>query len=225
MRKELLLSHRLEKKHDCSTTSLYALLQNLPDQQTIDALFRNTYSLKDLATMVSLEFKRQGILTGFTPIDYHGERRNPSDFFRNYIDRIKHGPYAGDFIGGLMLTKRINNSAHVIAITNIHKGKTPKATIVDTAFHEIKPLIRKVPLEYLDRHIASPDGPGVRAFAIAGIPYNPTIDYHTAQTLEIPTYWEYEMITEQEEWYREKLIEQSNRLNSSSLSEDSRSFE
>lgn len=217
MGKELAQNHLFETQHDCSTTALHALLLEQPESKTIEALWNNTYSLQEMMRMLSLEFKRQGILTGYMAIEETEDPR-PSRFFKQFYHQLKHGPYMGDFIGGLMLTKPVYGNRHVIAISSIHNTDRPKATIIDTAPLIPQPLIRKVPLSYLDKRIADEDEMSYRAIAIAGKPYTLQHNYFDSMQERLE-HWRYIETYDEDIAYRDTLLQRAQLLNEANLFE------
>lgn len=203
MGKELAQNHFHDIESDCATISLHALLTHAPQSESIQALFHNAISLTDIMKILSLEYKTHGIMTAHMSIEETEDPR-PSRFFKQFYHQLLHGPYLGDFIGGLMLTKSRVGIRHVIAISNIHETDNPKATIVDSAPLHEQPLVRKVPLEYLDRRIVQEDTLSSRAIAIVGKPYDITIDYFDPD--ESLQHWEYIQSYDLDSLYRQDLL-------------------
>jgi hypothetical protein len=159
--------YSLRDSADCASTSFSALLPNDANRKTLAAVYNNAFNLEDVAAMISYEHLKNNILASSVRMP---DGMKPSHFFRRIAHELRHGTSSANFIGGLMLLRE-EDERHLIAITNIHEGKSPGAKIVDTAAPEFDlPVIRKVPLDWLDRKVEPiiPYIIGTKAIAFVG---------------------------------------------------------
>lgn len=156
----------------CTTASLSAILHAIPDPDTLQALYDNTFSLSEIAAMTTYELLK--LKYGVFTLSMNN-RTKPSFFFRDIAKRLKHGSTLGNFIGGYMLTKSLPDRDHVIAVTSYHEGRRPKVTVCNTNPKGARrKMIKREPLDWLDRNIHPDDGTfRLRAVALIGTRIDP----------------------------------------------------
>lgn len=184
---------------------MHALLPYLPQPESLAAIYKNAETLEEIAKVLTYEYRRSGIIADMIPLT----TEMPSDFFYGITHQLRHGDPVPTFLGGLMSTKE-KDLKHVIAITAIHEGKKPKASIVDTYPHVDHRSFckRRVPLEWLDRRITHNEEDGSRAIALLGVSLDQyEKEFHYLPTSLFDAQADFEMI------YRETLIKRSEEEN------------
>jgi|GEM_PF-3670733 len=144
--------HRGAGNLECSTAVLHTLLSNQASPETMDALFHNMKTMYDLAVLVSLELKKNGIY----PHIIFTDGPQASNLFTQMAKQARHGAGYLTFMGGAVLTKNMN-PRHVVGIASVHEKKRPKITIVDTAPKLKRKFVRQVPYSWLTRNVATPE--------------------------------------------------------------------
>lgn len=173
MQKELIYGHISHaNKIDCATISAQALIHHPIAQKSIEALFDNTFNLHTVAKVVAEEFKSHKLEIFIVE---NAEQISPSKFFKTVVHTLVHGKHMGLFIGGVMAVKPPNQEVnHMVVITSLHeRGKKKKVTIIDAGPKKHGThIVRKVPLEWLDRNISRQNLDGPTVIAILAEPHN-----------------------------------------------------
>jgi len=156
----------------CATVSLAAILFAKPDALTLEALYGNTFSLKEIVAMTAYELLKQEIGIYTRTMD---DDMQPSRFFRSTVHPLRHGKKIGLFIGGYMMTKGSPGIKHIVAITSSHEGNIPKVTVYNTGPNGTsRSVVKREPLDWLDRNIHPNDGfYSERAVALIGTRLDP----------------------------------------------------
>ena len=169
MSKELVYRHFFGYgSSDCTTTVAQALIPHRLSRLSAAELFDNTYDIRKIGQVVRKELKRYGVEVYV--LEKHPEL-SPSKFFNRVSHKLRHGPKKALFLGGIVTLARGHDYAdHVVAVTAIHEGENgKKALIVDTAPSSSRSsMMRKVPLDWLDRHTTDFDEDGPTAIALIG---------------------------------------------------------
>ena len=166
----------------CTTASLSAILPTIPEPETLEALYDNTFSLSEIAAMTTYELLK--LKYGVFTLSMNNSTK-PSSFFRDIAKRLKHGSNIGRFAGGYMLTKSLPGQDHLIAVTSYHEGRRPKVTVCNTNPKGARrKIITREPLDWLDRNIHPDDGIfRLRAVALIGTRIDPR-DETAAERIE-----------------------------------------
>lgn len=171
MRKELVYTHRcLANKSDCATISVQALIPHPIAPKSVDALFGNVFCLREATAVIAEELKCYGWKTVFFD---KAKQLPPSRFFNEAAHTLVHGNPVGIFVGGLLAIEMPGQEvAHMVAITSLHERRDgKKVTIVDSGPKKKGTLlIRKVPLEWLDRNVMRSEGSEPTAIVVIAIP-------------------------------------------------------
>lgn len=167
MNREIVYNHRYHSvEMDCSSITAQAFVPHVLSVTSIDTLVGHTFNLYRVASVVAEELRVYGLDVCVV------EKRNnksSSHFFAQIGHAIRHDGIGVSFIGGIVAVEKPNEDVdHMVAITAFHQCKGGmKVTIVDAApYIHGKPLIRRVPVSWLDRHTIPLDGFGPNAIAL-----------------------------------------------------------